>query len=68
MAHREAYCFYCGVPLSELEQVMAQFTPGYQCRHCWNRMRVTTDPGWPPARTVSKTTQRIYRSTKRSAA
>ncbi|MCL6565627.1 MAG: hypothetical protein K6U09_04305 [Acidobacteriia bacterium] len=67
MDQRRAYCYYCGVPLTEVEQVMASFTPGYQCRHCWNRMRVTADPGWPPPKTVPKIAQQPHRS-KRSAA
>lgn len=49
-----AYCYFCGTPLTTLEVVMAQFTPGYQCRHCWNRLRVVPGAGWPVARAASK--------------
>ncbi len=68
MEQKSAYCYYCGVTLTEMEQVMAWFTSGYQCRHCWNRLRVTTDPGWPPPKTATKTAQQTYRFHKRSAA
>lgn len=68
MEPQKAYCYYCGVPLTEVEKVMASFTPGYQCRHCWNRLRVVTDPGWPLPKTGAKTAQQTYRANKRSAA
>lgn len=41
------HCPICGHPFSPVDVVLSEHDVGYQCRHCWNRVRAT-GAGVPP--------------------
>ncbi len=43
-------CPICGRPFSLVDAVLADNDVGYQCRHCWNRVRATGAGTLPSAR------------------
>ncbi len=43
-------CPICGRPFSVVDTVLADNDVGYQCRHCWNRVRATGTGALPSSR------------------
>lgn len=53
-------CPICGRAFSVLDLVLLEHDAGFQCHHCWNRVRAT-GPVTPPSKSQPKRTRIVAR-------